>query len=75
MKASDAISGIQGIYYQKNEEEMQFLKGESGNLTIPVGFEGKICAYAVDRAGNRGEIIQSILLFQSDLKGRFVHMQ
>lgn len=59
LKASDAISGIQGIYYQKNEEEMQFLKGESGNLTIPVGFEGKICAYAVDRAGNRGEIIQS----------------
>jgi len=38
---------------------MQFLEGESGNITIPVGFEGKICAYAVDRAGNKGEIIQS----------------
>lgn len=62
MKASDDISGIQGIYYQKNEEEIQFLEGESGNITIPVGFEGKICAYAVDMAGNKGEMIQSKMI-------------
>lgn len=59
MKASDDISGIQGIYYQKNEEKVQFLEGESGTVTIPVGFEGKIYAYAVDMAGNKGEMIQS----------------
>lgn len=59
VKAFDELSGIQGIYYQLNDEEIQFLEGESGNIMIPAEFEGEISAYAVDMAGNKGETAHS----------------
>lgn len=59
LTATDDISGIQGIYYQKNDGDFEFLEGENGNITIPLEFEGRICAYAVDMAGNKGEITES----------------
>lgn len=55
IKASDSISGIQGIYYQLNEEEEKFMEGEAVTIELPLGFEGAVSAYAIDYAGNRGK--------------------
>lgn len=59
IKASDSVSGIMGIYYQMNDQEEQFLEGETIKIAIPVGFEGKVTAYAVDKAGNKGKTYYS----------------
>lgn len=53
--AEDKTSGIEGIYYAIEGQEMQYLKGNHVFLALPEEFAGKICAYAVDRAGNQGE--------------------
>ncbi len=54
--AKDRISGIAGIYVSIKGEEFRYLKGEQAFIDIPKNFEGKISAYAVDLAGNEGEI-------------------
>lgn len=59
IKAEDATSGIKGIYYRLNEQEEQFVEGECIRVKVPLGFEGHIIAYAVDRAGNVGREFQS----------------
>ena len=66
MTASDDTSGIQGIYYQINEEEYQFLEGNCVSVVIPVGFEGNLSAYAIDGAGNKGEVTKSSKIICED---------
>lgn len=66
MTASDDTSGIQGIYYQINEEEYQFLEGNCVSAVIPVGFEGNLSAYAIDGAGNKGEVTKSSKIICED---------
>lgn len=54
--AKDKISGIAGIYISIKGEEFRYVKGEQAFIDIPKNFEGKISAYAVDLAGNEGDI-------------------
>lgn len=53
--ATDATSGVEGIYYQLGNGEKHYAKGAHVLVTLPINFKGKITAYAVDRAGNVGE--------------------
>ena len=53
--AEDKVSGVAGIYYALEGQEMQYLKGNNVFFAIPKDYEGKICAYAVDNAGNKGK--------------------
>ena len=56
MNASDDYYlGIQGIYYQKNEEEMQFLEGNCVSLIFRSDLKGRFQHMRVDGAGNKGE--------------------
>lgn len=56
ISAEDEISGVAGIYYALDGEETQYLKGNNVYLELPKVYEGKISAYAVDNAGNEGEL-------------------
>ena len=53
--AEDSVSGIVGIYYALEGQDMQYLKGNNVFFEIPKEYEGKVLAYAVDKAGNQGE--------------------
>ena len=53
-------------YYQINEEEYQFLEGNCVSVVIPVGFEGNLSAYAIDGAGNKGEVTKSSKIICED---------
>lgn len=59
IKANDATSGVEGIYYQIGEGEQQFMKGNHVFVFIPLEFQGTIKAYAVDKAGNIGTLFES----------------
>lgn len=59
LKAADQTSGIDGIYYQVGDGEIQFMKGNHVFVFIPLEFQGKVKAYAVDRAGNMGSVSES----------------
>lgn len=53
--AEDNYSGIDEIFYSIEGKEFQSVKGERAFITLPEKFFGKICAYATDKAGNKGE--------------------
>ena len=55
ISAIDKCSGVAGIYYAIEGEEFQYVKGDRVFYSLPEFFEGRICAYAVDQAGNVGE--------------------
>lgn len=52
--AVDSGSGVAGIFYSIEGKETQYIKGNQAFITLPENFSGKVCAYAVDRAGNVG---------------------
>lgn len=53
--AEDETSGIKSVIYAINDGEFQEVKGAHVYLSLPELFQGKICAYAIDRAGNRSD--------------------
>ena len=53
--ATDKISGIREIVYSLGDGEVKKLSGRTGKVILPLGYQGKITAYAVDLAGNSSE--------------------
>ena len=55
VKSMDEGSGMEAIYYKAGDGTEGVLKGESGSILLNPGFQGKVEAYAVDKAGNHSE--------------------
>ena len=67
IEAEDMVSGIEGIYYRLGSGEVQYLKGAHVYVSVPREFQGKITAYAVDRAGNIGTTWESSIIDGSNM--------
>ncbi len=55
ISAQDHISGIANIYFAFEGENFQCVNGNKAFITLPLDFQGRVWAYAVDQAGNQGE--------------------
>lgn len=53
--AEDEYAGIESIFYSINGGEFYEVKDAHVYVSLSEEFQGKICAYATDRAGNQGE--------------------
>lgn len=54
-----APEGTQKIYYQLGGQAYACLNGENVSVTVPIGFQGKIGAYFIDRTGTQSNVFFS----------------